>query len=480
MNKQPRFLKYSSQKYYPSSVAADVGAASVFSDSAVSILLRPCGVEEIVKRQELFGLLEVRVNYKKLESLLDVIRSHRRRYETYRAAKNNLERYFAFISLIKSYREVCRTLSSFRSLGAILLEISDYYAEKISEIIALEPQITRAEEIIDTMRSGILSFSDRKLITPDTAPTDEIDEIFSAALALGLEVPPRRKLSAKIDKSLSKAVCALYPDLTVEFDSIITRFDSFDLGEAVDYISEIEFFFEMLGFAEKAHSRGIGHCYPIVSDTPKFRTENAYDVTLIEKSETIVPNDIDMSSEENFFFITGANGGGKTTYLRTAGINLLLFLAGCPVFAEDGEIYPFDYFATHFCADERFDGVGRFDDEVLRAEKMLADAEDGYAFFLFNESFGGTDDARGFEYAQAYAEKVSVGEHFGLFVTHFHQVSATEYPILSTVIEEDEENRRTYKMRKTRGNSSSYAHDILKKYRLDRESLEKRRIENGN
>lgn len=480
MNKQPKILKYSSQKYYPTSVAADVGAASVFSDSAVSILLRPCGGEEIGRRQELFLLLENGANYCKIEAILDLLRSHRRRYETYRAVKNNLERYFAFVSLIKSYREVSRTLSSVCSLGAIMLEVSDYYAERLSEITALEPLISRTEEIINIIGSGVISFSDRKLITPDTAPTDEIGEIASAALVLGLEVPPRRKLSAKIDKSLSKAVCTLYPELTEEFDNIIARFDSFDLGEVVDYISEIEFFIEMLGFAEKAHLRGIGHCYPNVSDTPKLRAENAYDVTLIGKSETIIPNDIDMSAEESFFFITGANGGGKTTYLRTVGVNLLLFLAGCPVFAENGEIYPFDYFATHFCADERFDGVGRFDEEVLRAEKILGDAEGGCAFFLFNESFGGTDDAKGFEYAKLFADRTAGPGHFALFVTHFHQVAATQYPILTAVIEENEGNRRTYKMRKTRGNSSSYARDILKKYRLDRESLEIRRSENGN
>ncbi len=461
-------------------MASDIGANLIFSESAVSVLLRPCGRDEIKRRQELFGLLEDGANYEKIGEILDLLRSHRRRYETYRAAKNDLERYFSFISLIKSYRKVCLTLSSVPPLGAIMLEISAYYAERLEEITALDPVLRRAEEMIDIIGSGNISFSDRRLITANTAPTDEIDEIISAAAALGLEIPPRRKLSAKICNSLSRAVCTLHSELCKELDGMIALFDPFDLGEAVDYITQLEFAFEMLAFAEKARSRGIGHCYPKAAQIPIFRAENAYDVTLIEKSETIVPNDIDMSSEENFFFITGANGGGKTTYLRTAGINLLLFLAGCPVFAEDGEIYPFDLIATHFCTDERFDGVGRFDDEVIRAEKMLADAEGGCGFFLFNESFGGTDDARGFEYAQAYAEKISVGEHFGLFVTHFHQVSATEYPILSTVIEEDEENRRTYKMRKTRGNSSSYAHDILKEYRLDRESLEKRRIENGN
>ncbi len=475
MSKQPELLKYTGQKRYPSALASDIGADLIFSDSAVSILLRPCGGEEIKRRQELFGLLEDGANYSKIEEILDLLRSHRRRYETYRAAKNNLERYFHFISLIKSYREVCGTLSSVRSLGSIMLEISDCYAEKLSGITAREDQLLRTAEIINIIGSGILSFSDRKLITPNTAPVDELEEIASAASALGLEVPPRRKLSAKIDNSLSKALCTLHSELAAELDGIISDFDSFDLGEPIGYIPQIEFVFEMLSFAEKSH---LPYSYPKIAETPKYRAESAYDVTLIGKSDHIVPNDIDMSADESFFFITGANGGGKTTYLRTAGINLLLFLAGCPVFAENAEIYPFDHVATHFCADERFDGVGRFDDERLRAEKMLADSETGCAFFLFNESFGGTDDAKGFEYAREYADKVSHGGHFGLFVTHFHQVAATEYPILTAEIEEMDGNRRTYKLRKTRGNSSSYARDILKKYRLDSDSLAKRR-ENG-
>ena len=121
MNKQPKILKYSSQKNYPSSVAVDVGVDAVFSDSAVSILLRPCGGEEIARRQEFFLLLENGANHCKIESILDLLRSHRRRYETYRAAKNNLERYFAFIYLIKRFQWADLRQKDHKGTGADLM-----------------------------------------------------------------------------------------------------------------------------------------------------------------------------------------------------------------------------------------------------------------------------------------------------------------------------------------------------------------------
>ena len=48
---------------------------------------------------------------------------------------------------------------------------------------------------------------------------------------------------------------------------------------------------------------------------------------------------------------------------------LLLFLAGCPVFAQEASIYPFDTVAAHFPKDERFDHVGRLDEELLRTSE---------------------------------------------------------------------------------------------------------------
>lgn len=176
----------------------------------------------------------------------------------------------------------------------------------------------------------------------------------------------------------------------------------------------------------------------------------------------------------------GANGGGKTTYLRALGINLLFFLAGCPVFAKQAEIYPFDTVLTHFPKDERFDNTGRLDEERKRIAQMLADTRDKKAFLLLNETYSGTDEARGFALLTETASQIVDAHHFGLYVTHFHEVMALDVPVLSAEVDTSNGNKRTYRIVRSKGSASSYALDILKKYRLDKESLTARREPHGN
>ena len=66
---------------------------------------------------------------------------------------------------------------------------------------------------------------------------------------------------------------------------------------------------------------------------------------------------------------------------------------------------------------------------------------------------------------------------FGIYVTHIHSLTGGEIPTLAAVIDEADENRRTYKILRVGGTSSSFARDILEKYGLDAASLEKRLAE---
>ena len=65
------------------------------------------------------------------------------------------------------------------------------------------------------------------------------------------------------------------------------------------------------------------------------------------------------------------------------------------------------------------------------------------------------------------------GTH-GLFVTHFHEVRKGGYPMLNTVTEEDENHVRTFRIVRDLGITSSFADDILRKYKLDAASLAER------
>jgi hypothetical protein len=110
---------------------------------------------------------------------------------------------------------------------------------------------------------------------------------------------------------------------------------------------------------------------------------------------------------------------------------------------------------------------------------MLDGVKNGNAFFLYNETYSGADEARGFELLAFTAEKTVREGHFGLYVTHFHRVGELEYPILSAVVDTACGNKRTYRIIRSGRLTSSYANDILKKYRLDRASLQSRRSDNG-
>ena len=99
---------------------------------------------------------------------------------------------------------------------------------------------------------------------------------------------------------------------------------------------------------------------------------------------------------------------------------------------------------------------------------------------LFNETFSGTDDKRGFELLKDTATQIDEHRHFGLYVTHFHEVMSLDYPVLSAEVDATDENKRTFRIVRSKGSASSYAADILKKYGLDKNSLEARRCGNGN
>ena len=232
---------------------------------------------------------------------------------------------------------------------------------------------------------------------------------------------------------------------------------------------------------QRAAKIGVPHSIATIAQAPRYVARELYDVSLLAKNcENIVPNDADFTQSEPFCFLLGANGGGKTTYLRALGVNLVLFLAGCPIFAKEAEIYPFDIVLSHFPMDERFDHIGRLDEERKRTEEMLNLAENKSAFLFFNETFSGTDDKRGFDLLTDTAAKIEGSKHFGLYVTHFYEVMSLDYPVLSAEVDLSDANKRTFRIVRSKGSASSYAADILKKYRLDKDSLESRRCGHGN
>ncbi len=83
-----------------------------------------------------------------------------------------------------------------------------------------------------------------------------------------------------------------------------------------------------------------------------------------------VRNDFRLD-DGHYYIITGANMAGKSTFLRTVGINVLLARCGLPVFARHLRLSPFALFTSMRTTDDLQHGISYFNAELLRLQQLL-------------------------------------------------------------------------------------------------------------
>ncbi|HVS35075.1 MAG TPA: hypothetical protein VMS17_05800 [Gemmataceae bacterium] len=105
-----------------------------------------------------------------------------------------------------------------------------------------------------------------------------------------------------------------------------------------------------------------------------------------------VPNDLHLTGELRVLIVSGSNMSGKSTFLRTVGVNAVLALAGAPVRARRLRLSPLAAGATLRIQDSLQEGRSRFYAEVLRV-RQLVDLSRGPLplLFLLDEIFAGTN-----------------------------------------------------------------------------------------
>ncbi len=138
-------------------------------------------------------------------------------------------------------------------------------------------------------------------------------------------------------------------------------------------------------------------------------------------AEKRVVNDFSLQSLGELVMITGSNMAGKSTFLRTLGINLCLAYAGGPVCAGAFRTQLFELYACIKVSDSLADGYSYFYAEVRRLKGLLAKLEEGRTlpvFFLVDEIYRGTNNYERLIGSRAYIRAL-VGKHcVGAISTH--------------------------------------------------------------
>ena len=131
-----------------------------------------------------------------------------------------------------------------------------------------------------------------------------------------------------------------------------------------------------------------------------------------------VPNDVALGSAPRVLIVSGSNMSGKTTLLRSVGINAVLALMGAPVRAARLRLSPLTPGATLRIEDSLQAGRSRFYAEVLRLGQIVAAARSGPTLFLLDELFHGTNSHDRRDGARGLLRSLLELPTLGLVTTH--------------------------------------------------------------
>lgn len=220
-----------------------------------------------------------------------------------------------------------------------------------------------------------------------------------------------------------------------------------DLYQSINAIAAIE---EIISLTT------INEIFP--STTPTLT--NDIKVSFTNLSHPLIKNYVsnDVNFTKNSVIITGSNMSGKTTYLRSIGINLVLALNGANVLASSGQFSNIKIFTSMRVNDDVNKGISTFYAEIKRIKSMIEYSNSGQKMIcLIDEIFKGTNSLDRIKGAQEGIKKLSKTNVIIVVSTHDFELCNLEN-IVNYHFEEYYENNEihfTYKLQNGRCKTSN-------------------------
>ena len=186
------------------------------------------------------------------------------------------------------------------------------------------------------------------------------------------------------------------------------------IGVWVSAISE----FEVLGSLAGLHHSNPAFTFPgIADDSYRIHFEVLGHPLISAKNR--VYNDFSLNGRGEIAVVTGSNMAGKSTFLRTVGVNMVLALTGAPCCMKYGHVSNLKIFTSMRTQDSLEEGVSSFYAELKRIEQLLKLIESGqHIFFLLDEMFKGTNSKDRHRGGFSLIKQLKELNAFGIISTH--------------------------------------------------------------
>lgn len=188
---------------------------------------------------------------------------------------------------------------------------------------------------------------------------------------------------------------------------------------------ELGFYVGCLNLRDLLVRKGDPICFPepLAVGGAGLSGRKLYDVCLSLTMETeVVGNDV-TADDKGLVVITGANRGGKSTFLRSVGIAQLMMQCGMFVPAEAFRAHLCDGIFTHFKREEDVSmRSGKLDEELSRMSSII-DNITSNSIILLNESFASTNEREGSEIARQIVRALLESGIRVFYVTHMFDLA---------------------------------------------------------
>ncbi len=184
----------------------------------------------------------------------------------------------------------------------------------------------------------------------------------------------------------------------------------FNIEEALNLLAEIEALSSLatLGYIENVN-------FALVDNTKLIEAKELGHPLI--NPESRINNTFKM--EDEIFIITGSNMSGKTTFMRTIGINMVLAFAGAPICGKSFRCCPLDIYTSMRIGDNLGANTSTFHAEIKRIKLVIeAIKENNKIFFLIDEIFRGTNSQDRINGAKSIIKALKQAQAMGAITTH--------------------------------------------------------------
>lgn len=374
---------------------------------------------------------------------------------------------------VRAVEELYASLSAQSNLSAPLQELLSYVtAYCSSESFALAKELTEQLQIDMEEHPVTFSIQKNKVIIEEEVQ----GEAFGRRMARAFGIPDVESGETAFEETHKLSVLERnLAERTVKLQGWgkpLQQLMKITMDETLLQLAkDVQYYLGFFRFVRFMEEKGYYFCMP--EDGERVQIHSGYDLAMaVESEKPVICNDFMINEGEQFFVITGANGGGKTTFARMIGQILYFCRMGLLVPCQAAVLPAFEGILSHFSNEEsEISGRGKLVEELERLRPMMRE-ENRNSFVILNELFTTAATLDAGIMGQKVLDYFMNIHCQGIYVTHIQSLAKEREGVVSMVAElEKDHHTRSFKIARKPAEEGEYEDSIITRYHMTYEGM---------